>query len=77
MSPPSLRQITVAIDGSPNGEVALEYAIDLALHYRAELVVLSVAPIVPVYISSTEPLRFRPAFLRARSSSIVRSRKPQ
>jgi nucleotide-binding universal stress UspA family protein len=55
MATPSLKRITVAIDGSANGAVALEYAIDLARHYESDLVVLSVAPIVPVYISSTEP----------------------
>jgi nucleotide-binding universal stress UspA family protein len=52
---PSFRRITVAIDGSPNAENALDYAIDLARRYGGELVVVSVAPIVPVYISQTEP----------------------
>jgi len=55
MPAPTFRRITVAIDGSPNAETALDYAIDLAHRYGSDLVVLSVAPIVPVYISSTEP----------------------
>ncbi|HTW39872.1 MAG TPA: universal stress protein [Thermoplasmata archaeon] len=55
MSAPSLRKIAVAIDGSSNGDVALDYAIDLSRHYSSELVIVAVAPIVPVYISSTEP----------------------
>jgi nucleotide-binding universal stress UspA family protein len=49
------RRITVAVDGSPNSETALECAIDLAGKYGSDLVVISVAPVVPVYISTTEP----------------------
>jgi nucleotide-binding universal stress UspA family protein len=49
------RRITVAIDGSPIAQDALDRAIDLAQRYGSDLVVISVAPIVPVYISSTEP----------------------
>jgi nucleotide-binding universal stress UspA family protein len=33
----------------------MDYAIDLAKHYTSELVVVAVAPIIPVYINSTEP----------------------
>lgn len=55
MTAPSFHRITVAIDGSANAETALDCAIDLARRYGSDLVVLSVAPIVPVYISSTEP----------------------
>jgi nucleotide-binding universal stress UspA family protein len=55
MPAPSYRRITVAIDGSPNAETALDWAIDLARRYSSDLVILSVSPIVPVYISSTEP----------------------
>lgn len=55
MPAPSLHRITVAIDGSPTAETALDYAIDLAHRYGSALVVVAVAPIVPVYISSTEP----------------------
>lgn len=45
----------MAIDGSATGETALDCAVDLAHQYGSELVILTVAPIVPVYISSTEP----------------------
>jgi nucleotide-binding universal stress UspA family protein len=55
MSAPTFHRITVAIDGSENAKTALDYAIDLAHRYGSELVVLSVAPIVPVYIGTTEP----------------------
>ena len=50
-----LHRLTVAIDGSPNAATALDFAIDLALKYSGELVIVAVAPIVPVYISTTEP----------------------
>lgn len=56
------RRITVAIDGSSYGAAALDYAIDLATRYGSELFVLSIAPIAPVYISTTEP--YVPAPLR-------------
>jgi nucleotide-binding universal stress UspA family protein len=55
MPEPWFRRITVAIDGSPNSETALDCAVDLARRYGSDLVVISVAPIVPVYISTTEP----------------------
>ncbi len=49
------RRITVSIDGSPNAEAALDWSIDLARKYGADLVIIAVAPIVPVYISTSEP----------------------
>ena len=49
------RRIAVAIDGSANGRVALETAIDLAKRYESELLVLSVAPLIPVYVTAAEP----------------------
>ncbi len=55
MPAPSFHRITVAIDGSPIAETALDCGIDLAHRYGSDLVIISVAPIVPVYISSTEP----------------------
>ncbi len=55
MAAPLFGRITVAIDGSANGRSALEFAIDLAKHYDSALVVLSIAPLMPVYVSSAEP----------------------
>ncbi len=55
MTDARFRRITVAIDGSPHGAVALDTAIDLAKHYASQLVVLAVAPVVPVYVPSTDP----------------------
>ena len=54
---PSVRfgRIAVAIDGSPNSEDALATAIDLASKYGSELTILTVAPVVPVYLPSTGP----------------------
>jgi len=49
------RRITVAIDGSADGQAALEVAIDLAKKYDAQLIVLTVAPIVAPYVPSAEP----------------------
>jgi len=55
MAAPWFRRITVAIDGSPNSDSALDCAIDLAHRYESDLTVIAVAPIVPVYMSATEP----------------------
>ncbi len=55
MTESRFQRITVAIDGSPNGAAALDTAIDLARHYSSDLVVLSIAPLVPVYVTSAEP----------------------
>jgi len=49
------RRITVAIDGSANAAAALDYSIDLAKRYGSALVVLSVAPLIPVYVTASEP----------------------
>jgi nucleotide-binding universal stress UspA family protein len=49
------RRITVAIDGSAHAAAALDYATDLAKRYGSALVVLSVAPLVPVYVTASEP----------------------
>ncbi len=51
----SFPRITVAIDGSPLAAAALDIAIDLAQRYGSELQILTVAPLVPVYIPSAEP----------------------
>jgi len=52
MSPSRFGRIAVTIDGSPNSEDALGEAIDLANRYGSELTILTVAPIVPVYMPS-------------------------
>jgi len=50
-----LGKIAVAVDGSPNAAHALEYAVDLAKRYGAELQIVAVAPLIPVYVSTTDP----------------------
>ena len=55
MSDRRFRRIAVAIDGSANGKAALDAAIDLAKKYESELVVISIAPLVPVYVAAAEP----------------------
>ena len=45
-------RIAVAIDGSPNSDEALDAAIDLAGRYGSELTIVTVAPLVPVYMPS-------------------------
>jgi nucleotide-binding universal stress UspA family protein len=55
MAETRFQRITVAIDGSAHGDAALETAIDLARHYDSSLVVLAIAPLPPVYVSTTEP----------------------
>jgi nucleotide-binding universal stress UspA family protein len=55
MAPIRIGRITVALDGSPHADHALNFAIDLSKRYSAGLTVLAVAPMVPLYLSSTEP----------------------
>ncbi len=55
MDPINIRRVTVALDGSPYADHALSFAIDIAKRYSASLDVLAVAPMVPLYLSSTEP----------------------
>jgi nucleotide-binding universal stress UspA family protein len=55
MSGFALKRITVAVDGSPFAGHALAFAIDFAVKYESELIILGVAPLVPLYVSSTEP----------------------
>jgi nucleotide-binding universal stress UspA family protein len=53
--PPAFHHIDVAVDGSENAMHALDTAIDLALHYKATLTVVGIAPLIPVYVAPTEP----------------------
>ena len=55
MPPILIGRITVALDGSPYADQALNFALDLAKRYSATLTILAVAPMVPLYLSSTEP----------------------
>lgn len=71
MTAPRFTRITVAIDGSQSSEDALAAAIDLARTYRGELTILTVAPLVPVYLPSTDP--FLPATVT--ESEVNRYRK--
>jgi len=52
-------KIVVAIDGSPTSEKALAAAVDLASHYEAELIALSVAemPEVVAMVDEVDELR--------------------
>jgi nucleotide-binding universal stress UspA family protein len=52
MAPSRFARVTVAIDGSPSAQEALEEAIDLAKQYGSELTVLCVAAFVPVFMPS-------------------------
>ena len=55
MAPVAIDRIVVALDGSPYADHALSYAIDLSKRYSATLTIIAVAPMVPLYLSSTEP----------------------
>jgi len=55
MSPPELKHIAVATDGSEQAGVAVDTAIDLTLRYQGQLTILAVAPIQPVYVAANEP----------------------
>ena len=48
-------KITVSTDGSAFGQQAVDVAIDLAKKYGSKLAIVSVAPLVPLYVSSAEP----------------------
>ncbi|HTT34434.1 MAG TPA: universal stress protein [Thermoplasmata archaeon] len=55
MTAPSVERVTVAIDGSPYADRALDFAVDVARRYGAHLTIVSVAPLTAVYLSTTEP----------------------
>jgi nucleotide-binding universal stress UspA family protein len=59
MTSPLYRRITVTTDGSEHAEKAVEAAIDLAKRYGAELTILAISPLVPVFPTPNEP--FLPA----------------
>jgi nucleotide-binding universal stress UspA family protein len=48
-------RICVAVDGSTHAEQALDVAIDLARRYHSSLTVVAVAPLIPSFVSPTEP----------------------
>lgn len=52
---PPVRRVTVATDGSPDADRAVGFAIDLAKRYEAQLTILSVAPLVPLYLTGPGP----------------------
>lgn len=54
MAPSLFARITVGVDGSPHADRALDIAIDLARRYSSSLTILGVAPLVPLFVSSTE-----------------------
>jgi nucleotide-binding universal stress UspA family protein len=55
MGVPPFARITVAVDGSKMGDLALDFAVDLARRYACELAVVAVAPLQPVFVSTAEP----------------------
>lgn len=55
MSPPLFGKIVVATDGSETAQHAVGVAADLARKYDAELLILAVAPLAPVYVTPNEP----------------------
>jgi nucleotide-binding universal stress UspA family protein len=56
MEPLLFRRIAVATDGSEEAEAAVGVAIDLAKRYAADLLVIAIAPLPPVYTTPSEPL---------------------
>jgi nucleotide-binding universal stress UspA family protein len=50
------RRIAVATDGSETAAAAVAIAIDLAKRYAADLLVIAVAPLPPVFATANEPL---------------------
>jgi nucleotide-binding universal stress UspA family protein len=54
MAPGTFRRITACVDGSPHADRALDVAIDLAAKYGSEMTILAVAPLIPLYVASTE-----------------------
>jgi nucleotide-binding universal stress UspA family protein len=55
MTAPAFARVTVAVDGSPTSDHALDVAIDLAKRYGSTLSIVTVAPLVPLYVPGSEP----------------------
>jgi len=55
MAPPDFKRIAVAVDGSAHARLALDAAIDLTRRYGAQLSVIAIAPLQPVYVAPNEP----------------------
>jgi nucleotide-binding universal stress UspA family protein len=55
MPAPKFDSITVATDGSAYGQQAVDTAIDLSKKYGSKLAIISVAPLVPMYVAAAEP----------------------
>ena len=64
-------KILAAIDGSPASEKVLATAVDLATHYQAELVALSVAemPEVVAMVDEVDEIRRRSATITTARSA--------
>ena len=56
MAEGAFHRIAVATDGSEIASVAVGTAIDLAHRYAADLLIIAVAPLPPVFSSPNEPL---------------------
>lgn len=56
MDPGGFRHIAVATDGSETADAAVDTAIDLAKRYSADLLIIAIAPLPPVFSSPNEPL---------------------
>jgi nucleotide-binding universal stress UspA family protein len=55
MAPVALARIAVAADGSSHADHAVDFAIELAKRFSSELAIVAVAPLITLYVSSTEP----------------------
>jgi nucleotide-binding universal stress UspA family protein len=60
MAPPEFKRIVAAVDGSAHASQALDVAIDLTRRYGAQLTIIAIAPIQPVYVGPTEPIAAAP-----------------